>query len=154
MSWLIDTNVISELRKGDRCDPNVSTWYAGVDAGDLHLSVLVLGEIRKGIDQLQPREPERAAALKAWLEAVDAAFAGRILPVDRAVAAHWGRLAALRPIPPIDALLAATAIANDLTLVTRNSRHVAGLGVAILNPFEPAVVEAASTRTDSRSSDP
>lgn len=138
MSWLIDTNIIVELRKGGRCDANVATWYAGVEAGDLHLSVLVLGEIRKGIDQLQPQEPERATALEAWLEAVDAAFAGRILSVDGTVAAHWGRLAALRPIPPIDALLAATAIANDLTLVTRNSRHVAGLGAAVLNPFEPA----------------
>lgn len=137
MSWLIDTNVISEVRKGSRCDPHVAAWYARVDAADLYLSVLVLGEIRKGITLLLPREPARAAALAAWLTAVDAAFAGRILPVDREVADVWGRLSASRPIPTVDALLAATAVAYRMTLVTRNDRHVAALGVDVLNPFAP-----------------
>ncbi len=138
MSWLIDTNVISEVRKGSRCDPHVAAWYAGVDAADLYLSVLVLGEIRKGIVRLLPREPARAAALETWLLAVDAAFAGRILPVDLHVADIWGRLSALRPIPTVDALLAATAMAYRMTLVTRNDRDVAGLGVEVLNPFAAA----------------
>jgi hypothetical protein len=138
LSWLIDTNIISEVRKGARCDPRVAAWYAGVDAADLYLSVLVLGEIRKGIELVRPREPDRAAALEAWLTAVDAAFSGRILPVDREVADVWGRMAALRPIPVIDALLAATAMVHRLTLVTRNDRHLSGLGVDVLNPFEPS----------------
>ena len=137
MSWLIDTNIISEVRKGTHCDPRVAAWYAKVDGADLHLSVLVLGEIRKGIAQLATREPERAAALDVWLATVGRAFAGRILPVDDAVADRWGRLAAIRPIPVTDALLAATALVHRLTLVTRNDRHVAGLGASVLNPFEP-----------------
>lgn len=137
MSWLIDTNIISEVRKATRCHPGVAAWYAGVAATDLYLSVLVLGEIRKGVELVRDREPERAAALEAWLRAVDAAFGGRILPVNREVADLWGRMAAQRPVPVIDALLAATAIVHRLTLVTRNDRHVAGLGADVLNPFEP-----------------
>jgi toxin FitB len=136
VSWLIDTNIISEVRKGRRCDPRVAAWYATADAAELYLSVLVLGEIRKGVDLVRPRDPDRAAALESWLAAVDAAFAGRILPVDREVADAWGRLAAPRTIPVIDALLAATAAVHRLTLVTRNHQHVAGLGVEVLNPFE------------------
>jgi toxin FitB len=137
VSWLIDTNIISEVRKGSRCDPRVAAWYAGVDAAELYLSALVLGEIRKGVELVRPREPDRAAALEAWLAAVDAAFAGRILPVDREIADLWGRLSALRTIPVVDALLGATAAVYRLTLVTRNHRHLVGLGVDVLNPFEP-----------------
>lgn len=138
MSWLIDTNIISELRKGARCNPHVAKWYTQVDAVDLYLSVLVLGEIRKGIDSILPRKPHRAVALEAWLDQVNAAFMSRILPVDREVSDLWGRLAALRPVPVIDGLLAATAMAHRLTLVTRNTRHITGLGADLLNPFEPA----------------
>lgn len=138
MSWLIDTNIVSEVRKGARCDPRVAAWYAGVAAADLYLSVLVLGEIRKGVQLVRPRQPDRAAALEAWLTAVEAAFVGRILPVDREVADVWGRMAALRPVPVIDSLLAATALVHRLTLVTRNDRHLTGLGADLLNPFEPS----------------
>ena len=112
MSWLIDTNVISEVRKGPRCDRRVAVWYATVDAADLYLSVLVLGEICKGIALIARREPERADALAEWLAMVRRAFAGRILPVDEEVAEQWGRLAALRPAPVTDALLAATALVH------------------------------------------
>lgn len=136
MSWLIDTNIISEVRKGGRCDPRVAAWYAGVEPVDLHLSVLVLGEIRKGIELVRRRQPDRAAALEAWLATVDSAFSGRILPLDRQVADAWGRMAATRPVPVIDGLLAATALTHRMTLVTRNDRHLAGLGATVLNPFE------------------
>lgn len=137
MSWLIDTNVISELRKGERCNPFVAEWYGAIDAADLYLSVLVLGEIRKAITLVLPREPKRAALLEAWLDQVDAAFVGRVLPVDRDVADAWGRMAAQRPVSMVDGLLAATAMVHRLTLVTRNTRHVSGLGAKLLNPFEP-----------------
>ena len=135
MSFLIDTNVISEIRKGNRCDPGVATWWADVAEDDLWLSALVLGEIRKGVELARRRDPQKAAALEAWLGEVVAGFADRVLPVDAAVAEEWGRMNAIRPVPVIDALLAATAKANGLTLVTRNEADVAGIGVEVLNPF-------------------
>ena len=135
MSFLIDTNIISEVRKGPRCDANVAAWFAAVDEGDLYLSVLVLGEIRKGIELARPRDPAKAKALEVWLAAVDAAFGERILPVDRAVADLWGRMSGRRPISAVDGLLAATASVHDLTLVTRNEADVVRLGAKVLNPF-------------------
>lgn len=137
MSLLVDTNVISEVRKGARCHPNVAAWYASVAAGDLYLSVLVVGEIRRGIEQARRRDPARARVFERWLAGIEAAFGDdRILPVDRAVADAWGRLSAIRPIPATDGLLAATAKVHGLTLATRNEHRVSSLGIAVLNPFE------------------
>ena len=138
MSYLIDTNIISEVRKGDRCDPHVSAWYASVTDDDLFLSTLVLGEIRKGVELARPRDPAKATALERWLQQVEAAFAGRVLGIDNAVSDRWGRMSAVRPVPVIDGLLAATAVTNGLTLVTRNDRDIAGLGAMALNPFRSA----------------
>ncbi len=138
MSYLIDTNIISEVRKGPRCDASVSAWYASIADGDLYLSTLVLGEIRKGVERARPREPAKAAALERWLGDVKAAFGGRVLGIDNAVSDQWGRISAIRSVPAIDGLLAATALANGLTLVTRNDRDVAGLGATVLNPFKGA----------------
>ncbi len=121
MSYLIDTNIISELRKGERCDSRVSAWYASIADGDLFLSTLVLGEIRKGVER--------------WLRQVETAFDGRVLGIDNAVSDQWGRMCAIRLVPIIDGLLSATAVTNGLTLVTRNDRDVTGLGAAVLNPF-------------------
>ena len=136
MTFLIDTNIISELRKGDRADPVVATWWNGVDEDDLWLSPLVLGEIRKGVELVRQRDPGKAEALEAWLADVNSHFGNRVLPIDTAVAEQWGMMNAIRPVPVIDALLAATAKANGLILVTRNVADVAGLGVDVLNPFE------------------
>jgi len=135
LKFLIDTNVISELRKADRCNPGVSTWYASVTDDDVCLSVLVLGEIRKGLEQLRARDPAQARALEEWLSNVTTAFGDRALPVDSAVADEWGRLNAIRPVAVIDGLLAATAKVHGLTLVTRNETDVRGLGASVLNPF-------------------
>ncbi len=137
MNYLIDTNVISEVRKGERCDANVASWYEAIDDADLYLSVLVLGEVRKGIERARPKDPSRARALEKWLSAVREAFAGRILPVDDAVAEEWGRMNAPRPVSTVDGLLAATAKVHRMTLVTRNTADVADLGAHVLNPFEP-----------------
>lgn len=137
MSFLIDTNIISELRKGDRCDAAVAAWWSGVAEDDLWLSALVLGEIRKGVELARRRDPRKAAVLETWLSDVASGFGDRVLPVDASVAEEWGRMNAIRPVPVIDALLAATAKANDLTLVTRNEADVSGLGVEVLNPFQP-----------------
>ena len=136
MSFLIDTNIIFEVRKGARCNPGVARWWAEVAEGDLWLSTLILGEIRKGIELARSRDPEKASVLEAWLGEVVSGFGDRLLPVDAATAEEWGRMSAIRPVPVIDALLAATAKTNGLTLVTRNEADVAGLGVDVLNPFE------------------
>ena len=136
MTFLIDTNVISEVRKGNRADPTVAAWWSGVTEDDIWLSPLVLGEIRKGVELARRRDPRRTEALETWLAELTSRFGDRILPVDTAVAEQWGKMNAIRPVPVIDALLAATAKANDLTLVTRNVADVAGVGADVLNPFE------------------
>jgi predicted nucleic acid-binding protein len=136
VNYLIDTNIISEVRKGRRCDPNVASWYEKIEDVSLYLSVLEIGEIRKGIERIRPKDSVQAAAIESWLVAVDKAFGERILPVDRAVANEWSRLNASRPLPVIDGLLAATAKIHRMTLVTRNTAEIADLDVHILNPFE------------------
>lgn len=135
MSFLIDTNIISEVRKGTRCDAHVAAWYASLADEDLFLSTLVLGEIRRSIELARRRDPGKAEALEDWLRDVEAAFVGRVLGIDDAVSDQWGRMSAIRPVPAIDGLLAATALTHGLTLATRNDRHVVGLGAAVLNPF-------------------
>lgn len=139
MSYLIDTNIISEIRKGERCDARVSAWYASIADEDLFLRTLVLGEVRKSIELARSRDAGKAVALERWLRDVETAFDGRVLGIDNAVSDQWGRMSAIRPVPVIDGLLAATALVNGLTLVTRNDRDVTGLGAAVLNPFKDAV---------------
>jgi hypothetical protein len=137
VTWLIDTDIISEVRKGARCHPAVAAWWSRVEDRDLFLSTLTIGEIRKGVETVRARDPEKARALETWLQAIVQAFGPRILGIDAAVAESWGRIAAIRSVPVVDALLAATASMHGLVLVTRNATDVAGLGVRILNPFEP-----------------
>ena len=136
MSCLIDTNVISEVRRGTRCDANVAAWYELIEDSDLYLSVLVLGEIRRGVERARPNEPAKALALESWLMQVGRDFAGRIIGIDQAIADEWGRMSAKRSGHSIDTLLAATAKVHGMTLVTRNVADVAGLGADVLNPFE------------------
>ena len=138
MRFLLDTNVISEVRKGPRCDPNVSKWYAGLEESQLYLSVLTIAEIRRGVELIQRRDPNQAKVLDDWLGEVMKWFATRILTVDAQVADAWGKLSAIRPVPVVDGVLAATAMVHDLTLVTRNVSDVSGLGVQVLNPFDEA----------------
>lgn len=136
MTYLLDTNVISEVRKRERCDPHVYGWWGRVRDSELHLSVLVVGEIRKGIETVRGKDPRQAEALETWLEAVHQAFEGRLLDVDVAVAEEWGRMNARRSLPILDGLMAATAKVHGLTLVTRNVADVAGSGARLLNPFD------------------
>ena len=135
MSYLIDTNIISEIRKGRRCDVNVARWYEAIEDASLYLSVMVIGEIRKGIEKLRPKNATQANMIEDWLEEVAKAFGDRILPIDGTVANEWGRLTAIRPLPVIDGLLAATAKVHGMTLVTRNIADIANLGVHVINPF-------------------
>ena len=136
--FLLDTNVISELVK-PRPEAKVTAWIESVDESLLYLSVLTLGEIRKGIALLP--SAARRVTLEAWLSSdLALRFQGRILPVDEAVADRWGRLAAKAsasnlPLPVIDGLLAATALHHNLTFVTRNTKDVAATGVPVFSPW-------------------
>jgi toxin FitB len=136
VNYLIDTNIISEVRKGAKCDSNVASWYGSIDDADIYLSVLVLGEIRKGVERVRSGNPAQARALEKWLTTVVGSFAERILPIDQAVADEWGRMGAKRPVSTVDALLAATAKVHGMTLATRNVSDVADLGASFVNPFE------------------
>ncbi len=107
--YLLDTNVVSELRKRDRCDENVAAWYTGVSDDELFLSVLTLGEIRKGIELIRDRDPQQFAALEQWLQDVTRRYAQRILPIDERVSDVWGQFYYTRNVPVVDGLLAATA---------------------------------------------
>ena len=136
MSYLLDTNILCETIKKNP-NKSVITWLDQVPGEALFISVLTLGEIRKGIEAL--RELRRREKLRLWLEhELPAWFEGRVLPVDLAVADRWGRLlaAAGRPLPTIDSLLAATALHYELRLVTRNTRDFDYNGLEVINPFD------------------
>lgn len=135
MSYLIDTNVLSELRKGRRCDPGVASWFEEVSSEDLFVSVLTLGEVRKGIEKIRRRDEAAAKALDSWFRKLEGSYASHVLPVDQAVAERWGFFNVPDPLPVLDSLLAATASVHGLTLVTRNLKDVERTGVDCLNPF-------------------
>jgi predicted nucleic acid-binding protein len=135
MSYLLDTNVLSELRK-PRPDTNVKAWFGSVRGADLHLSVLVIGEIRQGVERLRRRDPVRAVPYDAWLGTLQREYADRVLPITSAVAEAWGRLNAGDPISVVDGLMAATAVTHGLTFVTRNMAGVVGRGIDCLNPWD------------------
>ena len=138
MSYLIDTNVLSELRKR-KPDANVVAWVQERPRQSLHLSVLSLGEIRKGIESVS--DAAFRQTLTDWLETdLPTYFVGRLLGIDAPVADRWGRVQASagRDLPVIDGLLAATALQHDLTLVTRNVKDFAGLGVPLIDPWPPS----------------
>lgn len=135
--FLIDTNVLSELRKGARADVNVRRWFEGIDENSIFLSVLVTGEIRRGIEAIRKRDPRAASTLERWLDNMMEAHSERVLPVDAATADEWGRLDARGSLPVVDGLLAATALVRGLTLVTRNVKDVVRTGVDVLDPFSP-----------------
>jgi toxin FitB len=135
MGYLVDTNVLSELRKKERCDPNVAGWLASVASSELFISVISLGEIRRGIELLRKRDPTSARALEKWLTGLEEHYADRILPISAAIADRWGRIALDQPLPVSDGLLAATGIEHKLTIVTRNTDDFVRSGVNTLNPF-------------------
>lgn len=135
MSYLVDTNVLSELRRRQP-DSRVVAWFSGRPASSLFISVLTLGEIRKGIEGVT--DAARRLRLSDWLEAELAAFfSGRVLPIDAAVAERWGRLlgAAGRPVAAVDSLLAATALHHELQMVTRNRADFAFPGLDVIDPW-------------------
>jgi predicted nucleic acid-binding protein len=132
--YLLDTNVVSETRK-TRADSGVTAFLAAAEATGLYLSVLTLGELRKGVAMKRRNDPAAADRLAAWVDDIETLFADRLLPVDASVARRWGEMSATGPFPVIDALIAATALLHGLTLVTRNTRDVAATGVLLLDPW-------------------
>jgi hypothetical protein len=135
LSYLLDTNVISELRKGPRCDPNVRAWFSPIPEEELFVSVLTIGEIRKGIESIRLRDQAAARVLDRWLRHLVSSYKDRILPVDQEVAEQWGEMNVPDPLPVMDGLIAATARVHELTVATRNAKDRARTGVPFVNPF-------------------
>lgn len=134
MSYLLDTNVVSEFRK-KAPDVGAAGWLDSVRSSQLYLSVLVVGEISQGVERLATRDPKQAAAIDDWRQRLVQGYSDRIVPVSLEVAETWGRLNAAAPLPLVDGLMAATALVHDWTFVTRNAADVARTGVRLLNPF-------------------
>lgn len=134
MAYLLDTCVISELRK-PRGDPGVSAWLADNQPDEAYLSVLTLGEIRRGIELHRSKDTKVAGTLERWLLGLESHYADRILPITAAIADRWGRLSLNQPLPVSDGLIAATALEHKLTIVTRNVANFQRSGVNLINPF-------------------
>lgn len=135
MSFLLDTNVISEARK-PKGDTGVKAWVSSIDDENLYLSVLVLGEIRRGIELLWRTDRAQANTYELWLQSLTSEYDSRILPITREVAEEWGRVNVPDYVPIVDGLMAATAKVHNMTFVTRNTADVERSGVRLLNPFE------------------
>lgn len=134
--YLLDTNVISELRKGRRADPGVVAFFSALEPQDVHLTVQTIGEIRRGLELIRSRgDRDQALRLEAWLETVVTDHSQRILGFDLDAAQIWGRLMSPSPQHPIDKQIAAIALLYDLTVVTRNTADFQGTGVRLVNPF-------------------
>lgn len=134
--YLLDTNIISELRKGGRANPGVTAFFATMAAEDIYLSVQTIGEIRCGVENIRKRgDREQANRLEAWLDMVVAEYSDRILGFDIDCAQVWGKLMSPSPQHPVDKQIAAIALIYDLTVVTRNTEDFESTGVRSLNPF-------------------
>ena len=135
MKFLLDTNIISEIRKRNRANPNVARWVAHTPVEEIGTSVIVLAEIRRGIELKRRSDPEQARSLDQWYAQMRTKLGERVLPIDEPIGDAWALLSIPDPLPLIDGLLAATAKVHGLTLVTRNVDDIASTGVPLLNPF-------------------
>jgi toxin FitB len=132
--YLLDTNVLSELRRRTP-HPAIASWFEATPGSELFISVLVVGEIRQGIERIRDRDPARAEVFERWLGVLKRDFADRVVPISMRVAEAWGRLNAPRALPVVDSLLAATALVHELTLVTRDTSSLETTGVPLLDPW-------------------
>jgi toxin FitB len=135
VKFLLDTNIISEIRKRDRAHAGVARWVAQTPLSEIGTSVIVLAEIRRGIELRRRTDPQQAALLDRWFTQMRSRLGDRVLPIDESIAEAWARLNVPDPLPLIDGLLAATAKVYGLTLVTRNIADVSRTGVSFFNPF-------------------
>jgi len=136
LKYLLDTNVISELRIAKKTHPSVQEWWSETDIQTVYISVLVLGEIRQGVERLRIKDPQRAGEIEHWMQLITRSLGARVLIVNQQIVEIWGRMGIKRTLPLVDSVLAATALAHDLTLVTRNTKDIHDTGVRYLNPFE------------------
>jgi len=135
VTYLLDTNVISELRKA-RPDPAVLAWFRAQKDEQLYLSAITIGEIRRGIERLRRKDAAQAGRLEKWLDGLLLTFDDHIVSIDARIADTWGGLNVPDPLPVLDGLLAATAVARGWTLVTRNVADIPVGRVPVLNPFQ------------------
>ena len=135
MRFLLDTSVISEIRKRDRAHPNVGRWVARTPVEEIGTSVLVLAEIRRGIELKRRTHPDQAKALDRWFAQMRKMLGDRVLPLDEPIMEAWAMLGISVSLPLVDGLLAATAKVRGLMLVTRNIEDIAESGVAVFDPF-------------------
>ncbi|MEM7700033.1 MAG: type II toxin-antitoxin system VapC family toxin [Verrucomicrobiota bacterium] len=133
--YLLDTNVVSELRKGRRCDERVAVWHSTLAEGSTWLSVVVLAEIWRGVEQLRRKDPIQSSHLERWFTGLKRGYPSRILPVNEGIAIRWGSINASNRLPFMDGFLAATALEHNLVLATRNVADVRNCGVRYVNPF-------------------
>ena len=136
--YLVDTDVISEVRKGDKANAGVRAFFAraGHEGTELYLSVITIGELRQGVERIRHRgDKAQAQRLERWLAQITSAYADRILPLDEEMAHVWGRLRVPNPENPLDKQIAATALINDLVVVSRSTDHYEPTGVRVINPF-------------------
>lgn len=136
MAYLLDTNILSELRKGKHCDSNVLGWAKAVASQRHYISVLSIGEIRKGIEILRRKSPKQCPAFEQWCLSLQIEYEANILPITESISEEWGRMMAKQTLPVIDSLLAATALTHQLTVATRNVNDFKKTGVKLVNPFD------------------
>ena len=133
-AYLLDTNVLSETRK-KKADAGVMAFLEAADSASLYISVLTIGELRKGVAAMRRKFAAAAKSLAAWVEGLEFGFADRMIGIDATTARMWGDWSGDRPRPVVDTLLAATAVLHGLTFVTRNTRDVRGIQVRVHNPW-------------------
>lgn len=136
MAFLLDTNIVGELRKGTRCNSVVMNWYRQAAIEASFISVITLGEIRKGIESSRRTDLVKAQVLERWLKELESSFEEHILPISVQIADIWGRFVHRGDVADIDGLIAATAAHHGYTVATRNTRDFQRCGVDYINPFE------------------
>jgi toxin FitB len=135
VNFLVDTNVVSELRRGRNAAPSVVAWFAGVPAEQIFTSVVVLGEVRRGIELLTRRDKDQAQMLEQWYASMRRQLGTRVLPVDEPTMMMWSRISVPDPLPAYDGLIAATALIHDMTVATRNTSDFRRVGVTAVDPW-------------------